>query len=582
MPAAGTPISRLRKLSSNRMFLAYRKSYVPEGGWSNAGYASSNGRHLRNDMIRVQKLAAARGMVEISAFLQKEFDKVIEEVIAKVLQVAAVRDGAASATVATKVTLEFQPSSDEEAWAQALREVMDEYDERVTVSTVPMMQSVHAETMSKSMILLGKQVPRDVAAKALNDTRDMGKLIKRINDTTRNQISTTIAKGLADKLPVNEVARQLRDKLPTTFRNRIPTIARTEMGRAADKGRARAMQESGVIKTIEVIGCQAVEPEIPTYQGRPTCNIKGVPVEDADKLEFHINHTGTMVPETFYSDVPEGQEDEPKQLVSQARDNEPELPEPSTDALPLTALGALKHPKRKYNADRMDDLNIEFTQTVPDEFFDDEEMWDQFFDEMDMGPDDFAQQMMAGVALNLRDGKTTLTRRANGWDFSYVDRGHLTMSRRLDIQGGIAEHTVMAVESAQGKGLSKTLMRNQMAVYGHLGIREIRMHANFEVGGYAWARYGFLPDDADWQRIREGIEDDLGSAALAGASPNLKAALTDILADEDPRGVWQLAALTEEINGVPAGKHFLIGSDWHGYMDLTDTEQVEVLMSYIY
>ena len=54
-----------------------------------------------------------------------------------------------------------------------------------------------------------------------------------------------------------------------------------------------------MITHVSVIGCEAREPGSPQYRGESTCNIQDVPINDADKLEFHPNHTGTIVPSRF-------------------------------------------------------------------------------------------------------------------------------------------------------------------------------------------------------------------------------------------------------------------------------------------
>ena len=58
----------------------------------------------------------------------------------------------------------------------------------------------------------------------------------------------------------------------------------------------RPGDQGGVTRAI---GCEAREAGSPTYRGESTCNIEDVPVSDADKLRFHPNHTGTMVPSKF-------------------------------------------------------------------------------------------------------------------------------------------------------------------------------------------------------------------------------------------------------------------------------------------
>jgi hypothetical protein len=59
------------------------------------------------------------------------------------------------------------------------------------------------------------------------------------------------------------------------------------------------MLDLGTILTVSVVGCQMREPKGPVFHGESTCNIEEVSVYDMDLLEFHPNHTGTIVPAEF-------------------------------------------------------------------------------------------------------------------------------------------------------------------------------------------------------------------------------------------------------------------------------------------
>jgi hypothetical protein len=96
---------------------------------------------------------------------------------------------------------------------------------------------------------------------------------------------------------VNRVVDSAKERIQIP--SRLTTIARTEGGRAVDEGMKEAFKQSEIITHCSVVGCMAVEPNIPTYNGVPTCNIEDVPVVDVDDVEFHINHTGAWVASKF-------------------------------------------------------------------------------------------------------------------------------------------------------------------------------------------------------------------------------------------------------------------------------------------
>lgn len=286
------------RLSSTRQFYNIRKSAVPEGGWTTEHLNTREGRRLVRDIVLVQNAAKLRGMRSLTAYLQAKMNELVETIILNVMN-AKVRRGETKG-VAHKITFEANPVGDEALWAQALQTVMGEYDKELLVEMTPRLQSVASEVYGKTAILLGDSPLRDAPARILSQVRPIAEQVTRVNDTTRKQIADIIGRGLDAGKPVNGVALDLRDALPEVMHRRIPTIARTEMGRAADAGSALSFHSSQTVKTIKVIGCQAVEPGIPTFEGRPTCNIKNVPADRCRELQFHINHTGCMVPESFY------------------------------------------------------------------------------------------------------------------------------------------------------------------------------------------------------------------------------------------------------------------------------------------
>ena len=56
-------------------------------------------------------------------------------------------------------------------------------------------------------------------------------------------------------------------------------------------------------------------------------------------------------------------------------------------------------------------------------------------------------------------------------------------------------HTTFNLKKAyQGKGIAKQLLAKNIELYKTLGIKNVRLYANSEVGSYAWALYGFEAD----------------------------------------------------------------------------------------
>src|SRR5690349_21579569 len=63
----------------------------------------------------------------------------------------------------------------------------------------------------------------------------------------------------------------------------------------------------------------------------------------------------------------------------------------------------------------------------------------------------------------------------------------------------IALHNVFTINGeGQGSGIAKQVLKAQFDEYEKLGVAEVAVHANIDVGGYAWARFGFTPDQDSW------------------------------------------------------------------------------------
>lgn len=296
---------RAHRLSSNQLFCHGTKSTVPEGGWNSETFATANGVALLRDLVRVRRVAMDRSMRSLSEFLKDRYLRMIDSLILSVFE-AKERMGHRTDKGTKAAEFRFDPGSDPILWANALTRELAAMEVDLVIEMPPRYQSVATEVYGKVGILLGSRTTLQARQQILAGVRDLARKVTGIDETTQRRLALVIERGLANGDPVNLVARAIRDRFPSIMGYRIPTIARTEMGRAVDLGSSLAMQNSGVVLAVDVVGCQAIEPNIPTYNGVPTCNITKVPVRDASKLEFHINHTGCIVPSQFVPPIRAG------------------------------------------------------------------------------------------------------------------------------------------------------------------------------------------------------------------------------------------------------------------------------------
>lgn len=140
-------------------------------------------------------------------------------------------------------------------------------------------------------------------------------------------------------------------------------------------------------------------------------------------------------------------------------------------------------------------------------------------------------------------------------------------------EGRSVEHVLFRLnKSAQGGGSAKAALKSSVAAYKKAGMKRIDVHAGLDVGGFTWARFGFVPRQQYWDRMRArtllGKLDDMLDGGTIPQSTYDR--MTSVLELSDPRAMWKIADATELVDGVPLGKALLLESDWIGMLDLSD------------
>ena len=150
----------------------------------------------------------------------------------------------------------------------------------------------------------------------------------------------------------------------------------------------------------------------------------------------------------------------------------------------------------------------------------------------------------------------------------------------------------MDPEPQHGKGRGRLLMADLIDTAARLGVQRITVEAD-DVGRYAWACLGFVPDKASWNyHIRlEGL------GRLARSRNELKPdhAYQDVLSNSNPlliRNVirWKQLVKSTELYGpdgeplpIAIGKAILLetGARWYGEFDLDDPETMRIFNEYV-
>lgn len=128
----------------------------------------------------------------------------------------------------------------------------------------------------------------------------------------------------------------------------------------------------------------------------------------------------------------------------------------------------------------------------------------------------------------------------------------------------------------QGAGLVKKYMKNLVALSNDLGMKSIGLQAGLDVGGYAWAKYGFAPDVLEWDALKKVIAAKVESEnILLGKSALQVKAYKSIMQSTNPESLFALSDIPE------LGKEILLGTTWAGKLDLTNPEAMTRFMAYI-
>jgi hypothetical protein len=295
--------------SPMELFTWYRKSAVPEGGWTHENFVGDARRKLVLDVIYANRAARLAGMRALTRKLEDLIKEQIENILLSVVSSYS-RLFNVSVRAAAEVAEEEEEEEESlplwllllpayrnnaEMWNLAIEAEFSRSNLPLLTIVTPTIQSVAGNVFSKSNALLGVKPTARQAADLQKRTSALAKKVVVINQTTQRRLSDIISDSINNGDAVAETVSKVRAKIPSIATNRVPTIVRTEMGRAADEAMKHSMKISGTVSHFDVIGCEKIEPGIPTLNGIPTCNITGVPIRYESSIEFHINHTGVIV-----------------------------------------------------------------------------------------------------------------------------------------------------------------------------------------------------------------------------------------------------------------------------------------------
>jgi hypothetical protein len=178
-----------------------------------------------------------------------------------------------------------------------------------------------------------------------------------------------------------------------------------------------------------------------------------------------------------------------------------------------------KAEKGKYAKGTEDFTKAKISLTVPrggEEAF--LERWNE---KVGMTPEEFKKEFLGGVPseMKIRDYGSG----------SFAVEGTLQLSeggpmvgryeREINVNDKTAYSAFFKIsDQYTGTDIGKKVLGGNVAVYEKLGIESVGVTANIDVGGYAWAKYGYVPTQSAWNSLRQRLQGELsgGTSRAAG------------------------------------------------------------------
>ncbi|MBO9501077.1 hypothetical protein [Brevundimonas sp. A19_0] len=123
----------------------------------------------------------------------------------------------------------------------------------------------------------------------------------------------------------------------------------------------------------------------------------------------------------------------------------------------------------------------------------------------------------------------------------------------------------------QDNGRTKVALRNAAVVYDYLNVAYCAAFADFDIGGYAWARLGAFPVDAEQCRL--DLLKRLEAMAKRGGCTVAQKRELENLVRETPSEVLMYDLARTVDNGQALGKILLLGYKWDAIWRVTDEAQ---------
>jgi hypothetical protein len=151
----------------------------------------------------------------------------------------------------------------------------------------------------------------------------------------------------------------------------------------------------------------------------------------------------------------------------------------------------------------------------------DEKFLQSWNEKIGMDPDEFKRTFTGGLQdrvdmrVVLRGNEFSVTGDIRNEDGDRI--GEFTREIKPDKHEAYSAYFKLE-RAATGDDTGKRILGGNVEAYEAMGITTVKVSANIDVGGYAWAKYGYVPTPSAWSSLSGELEEKLDSIEGGGGS----------------------------------------------------------------
>jgi hypothetical protein len=136
-----------------------------------------------------------------------------------------------------------------------------------------------------------------------------------------------------------------------------------------------------------------------------------------------------------------------------------------------------------------------------------------------------------------------------------------------------------ALARATREKAAPRMARNAILLYHGMGVTRVDAYANFERGGYVWAKLGAAPIDSGVERrnLKDRL-DDLAGMKNSWLTPMDIAQIAALIGSPNDLTLMHGLARLKTPSGRRIGRRFLLGHSWDARWDLENKKQQDMII----